>query len=206
MPAETDRDRSLFRKGKSIDSIQILLLAIALAMDAFGVSLATGVTLKQVSFRQTFRLAWHFGLFQALMPIIGWSAGLTVKSLIASFDHWVAFVLLAFIGVRMIFSAFRQETDPRNAKDPTRGGMLVMLSLATSVDALAVGLSLSMLKISIWTPAAIIGITASLFTVTGVHLGRLVGQKSKLGNWAEAVGGAILIVIGAIILHEHGMY
>ncbi|MBW1842568.1 MAG: manganese efflux pump, partial [Deltaproteobacteria bacterium] len=120
-------------------------------MDAFAVSIATGVILKDVSSRQTFRLSWHFGLFQAMMPVIGWAAGMTIRAYIERYDHWVAFGLLTFVGANMIKAAFQDDKGDDKPKDPTRGMTLVMLSVATSIDALAVGLSLSILNVSIWT-------------------------------------------------------
>ena len=176
-------------------------------MDAFGVAFASGVTLKtKATYRQTFRLSWHFGLFQALMPIAGWSAGLTVKHLIEKVDHWVAFLLLFFIGLRMMIGSIKSTKNPTHEKDPTKGGTLIMLSIATSIDALAAGLSLSILEIAIWKPAMIIGIVATTFTMIGFHLGQLVGAHSRLGNWAEALGGILLLGIGLTILHEHGVF
>ncbi len=182
----------------------ILFIAIALAMDAFAVSIAAGVTLKSVGPRQTFRLAWHFGLFQAMMPVIGWSAGLTVRSHIEAYDHWIAFLLLAYVAQGMLRSAFKGETNEEAAKDPTRGMTMVLLSIATSIDALAVGLSLSMINISIWTPALIIGLVAGAFTAVGIHLGKMVGRMPQLSRWAETTGGVVLLLIGVNILREHG--
>ena len=179
--------------------VNILAIAVALAMDAFAVAIATGVRLKRVSFR----LAWHFGLFQALMPIIGWSAGLTIRDTIARFGHWVAFGLLVYVGLNMIREAFKLEEDARRPKDPTRGLTLVMLSVATSIDALAVGLTISMLKVSIWTPALVIGLVAGVFTVLGLYLGKSVGSAERLSPIAEILGGAVLLVIAAKILIEH---
>ena len=180
-----------------------LALAVALAMDAFAVSIASGVALKSVSPRQTFRLAWHFGLFQALMPVIGWGAGLTVRSRIEAFDHWIAFGLLLFVAQGMLRSAFKGEAPDENTKDPTKGMTMVMLSVATSIDALAVGLSLSMINVSIWTPALIIGLVAGAFTTAGMHLGKLIGRVSQLSRWAEMAGGIVLLAIGLNILREH---
>ena len=187
-----------------MEVINIMALAVALAMDAFAVSIAAGVTLKTVSPRQTFRLAWHFGLFQAMMPIIGWSAGLTVRSRIEAYDHWIAFVLLAFVAQGMLRSAYRGEASEAENRDPTRGMTMVMLSVATSIDALAVGLSLSMIHVAIWTPALIIGVVAGAFTTAGMHLGKLVGSISQLSRWAELTGGIVLLAIGVNILREHG--
>jgi putative Mn2+ efflux pump MntP len=184
--------------------INTLALALALAMDAFAVSIAAGVALRIVNARQTFRLAWHFGLFQAMMPVIGWSAGLTVRSRIEAYDHWVAFALLVFVAQGMLRSASK-EKQAEVAKDPTKGMTMVMLSLATSIDALAVGLSLSMLDISIWTPALIIGVVAGTFTTVGMHLGKVIGNMGRLSRWAETMGGLVLLAIGVNILREHGV-
>ncbi len=187
-----------------MELINIIFIAVALAMDAFAVSIAAGVALKSVSPRQTFRLAWHFGLFQAMMPVIGWSAGLTVRSRIEAYDHWVAFALLAFVAQGMLRSAFKADTSEAEAKDPTKGMTMVMLSVATSIDALAVGLSLSMISVSIWTPALIIGLVAGAFTTAGMHLGKVIGSMTQLSRWAELTGGIVLLAIGVNILREHG--
>lgn len=187
-----------------MELINTLFIAVALAMDAFAVSIAAGVTLKSVSPRQTFRLAWHFGLFQAMMPIIGWVAGLTVRSYIEAYDHWIAFALLIFVAQGMLRSAIEGEPDAQSCKDPTRGMTMVMLSVATSIDALAVGLSLSMINVSIWTPALIIGVVAGAFTTVGIHLGKMIGCVPELSRWAEMTGGIVLVSIGLNILNEHG--
>lgn len=189
-----------------MSSIEVVALAIALAMDAFAVSVAAGVTLRRVSGRQTFRLSWHFGLFQAMMPIIGWGAGLTVQELISSFDHWVAFGLLVLIGGRMVVGAIREDEEHVKGSEPTRGWSLVMLSVATSIDALAVGLSLAMLRVSIWIPALVIGFVAGLFTACGLHLGGYVGRRLRVARYAALIGGVVLVVIGGRILLEHGVF
>ncbi len=184
--------------------VNISAIAVALAMDAFAVSIATGVSLKDVSFRQTFRLSWHFGLFQAMMPVIGWSAGLSIRVYIERYDHWVAFVLLAFVGINMIRGAFQQDKGEEQKKDPTKGVSLVILSVATSIDALAVGLSISILNVSIWTPALIIGIVAGIFSIVGLQIGKRIGSATRLSRYADAIGGIVLLAIGLKILHEHG--
>jgi len=186
-----------------VELINTLFIAVALAMDAFAVSIAAGVALKSVSPRQTFRLAWHFGLFQAMMPVIGWSAGLTIRSRIEAYDHWIAFALLIFVAQGMLRSAFKGEQAEAEAKDPTKGMTMVMLSVATSIDALAVGLSLSMINVSIWTPALIIGLVAGAFTTAGMHLGKVIGSMAQLSRWAETTGGIVLLAIGVNILREH---
>lgn len=183
----------------------IILIAIALAVDAFAVALATGTGLRRVSFRHTFRLAWHFGFFQAGMNIIGWTAGLSIKTLIESADHWIAFGLLFFVGAKMIIEALA-EHEERRKSDPTRGRSLIMLSVATSIDALAVGLSFAVLGISVWFPALVIGVVAALLTTAGLHLGNLMGRASRLGNKVEIFGGIVLIGLGLHILHEHGVF
>ncbi len=184
-----------------MDLFSLLALALALAMDAFAVALGTGVALKQLSGRHLFRLGFHFGLFQALMPIVGWLAGRTLQHWIAAYQHWVAFVLLAFVGGKMIWEAFAKVEDGSPAGDPTRGLTLVVLSIATSIDALAVGLSLAMLGVSIWLPALVIGLVAGVLTVAGMLLGRRVG--TAWGPRVEILGGLVLLGIGVKILLEH---
>ena len=186
--------------------INIFAIAVALAMDAFAVSIATGINLKKVSFRQMFRLSWHFGLFQAMMPVIGWFAGASIRSYIERFDHWISFGLLTFVGIHMIKGAFEQDHRKRPKKDQTRGWTLVMLSVATSLDALAVGFSISLLNVSIWTPALIIGIVAGLFSIAGLHMGERIGSAGRLSLYAETIGGVVLIAIGLNILYEHGAF
>jgi putative Mn2+ efflux pump MntP len=184
--------------------LQISAIAVALAMDAFAVSIAAGINLKQVSVRQTFRLSWHFGLFQAMMPIIGWAAGMSIRNLIQQYDHWVAFGLLSYVGISMLREAFQEESDQKNPVDPTRGRRMVILSVATSIDALAVGLSISFLNVSIWSPALIIGIVAGVFTAAGMHIGKAFRRAGHVGKFAEIIGGLVLLSIGVRILYEHG--
>lgn len=184
----------------------IILIALALAVDAFAVALAAGVSLCTVSWRQTFRLAWHFGFFQGGMNLLGWAAGLTVRPFIEAFAPWIAFGLLAFVGLRMIVEALGPEQESKSRTDPTRGRTLILLSVATSIDALAVGLSFSVLHIPIWFPALVIGITATALTALGLHLGCLAGNASRLGQRTEIVGGLVLLAIGVRILFEHGTF
>ena len=186
-----------------INIYTIFGIAIALSVDAFAVAVATGVTLKNVNFRQTFRLSWHFGLFQALMPILGWFLGNSINSYIEQIDHWVAFAFLSFVGVKMISESKNHESDKKKISDPTKGGSLVILSIATSIDAFAVGLSLAILKVSIFYPAIIIGVITLTLTAIGLHIGRWIRSASKVGNYAEFAGGIILIAIGLNILREH---
>jgi len=189
-----------------MDLLSVILIALALAADAFVVALATGVCLPRVGCRRTFRLTWHFGLFQAGMNLVGWGGGLTFRSLIESFAHWLAFLLLLLVGGHMIYEALSRREEKCVTTDPTRGWSLVLLSVATSIDSLAVGLSFAVLKIEVWLPALIIGLVAALLTGVGLHLGRLVRNASRLGTAAEVAGGLVLIGIGLSILHGHGVF
>ncbi len=183
----------------------ILLLAVALAMDAFAVAVAAGFQLRELTGRRIFRLSWHFGLFQALMPVIGWFSGKAVVVYIEAYDHWAAFLLLCWIGANMIRESFDNNTDA-TPKDPTRGKRLVLLSVATSMDALAVGFSLAALKVSIVLPVVVIGVVALVFTWAGLVLGNRILSSKKVGKQAELMGGGILILIGIKILHEHNVF
>ena len=181
--------------------LSLLALALALAMDAVAVAIVAGLTLRPLTKRHVFRLSFHFGLFQALMPTIGWAAGTAVHRYIASYDHWVAFGLLAFVGGRMIVGALRDGEDARTSDDPTSGWDLVLLSVATSIDALAVGLSLALAGSDILVPAAVIGVVTAALTAAGMLLGRRIGVL--WGKRVEVVGGAVLVVIGIKIVLEH---
>ena len=173
-------------------------------MDAFAVSIATGAYLQTLHSRQIFRLSWHFGLFQAMMPVVGWFSGTTVHGYIEAYAHWIAFGLLFFIGSNMIRGAFSDKGGEYNKKDPTKGFSLVVLSVATSIDAFAAGLSLSILNVSIVLPAVIIGITASGFTISGLYLGSRSAKIVFLKKYTEFLGGVILYAIGVQILYQHG--
>ncbi len=169
-------------------------------MDAFAVSLAAGGSGLARGSRATFRLAFHFGLFQFLMPVIGWSIGAGVANRIDAFDHWLAFGLLSFVGIRMVREAVSGE-ERRYDRDPSRGWSLISLSVATSIDALAVGLSLAMLQVGIWYPSAVIGVVTAGLSFLGVRLGRRLGRA--LGSRMEIAGGVLLILIGLRILVFH---
>lgn len=180
--------------------IEIFLIALSMAMDAFAVCLGAG-TQEQISGpRPTFRLAFHFGLFQFLMPLLGWLAGATIEHYIAAYDHWIAFGLLAFVGGRMVWSGFHPEAEEKN-NDPSRGWTLILLSIAVSIDALAVGLSLGIIGVIIWVPAVVIGIVTGLVSWLGLRLGNTLGEK--FGKRMEIIGGMILILLGVRILLVH---
>jgi len=181
-----------------MDALSLIALSVALAMDAFAVALAAGAILRPLTFRPCFRLAFHFGLFQAIMPVIGWLAGLTVQTFVATWSHWLAFLLLLAIGGRMIHQALTAEEGVPRTNDPSKGLNMVALSVATSIDALAVGLTLAMLDVVIWIPSLVIGLVACGFTVLGLLLGTRAGKL--WGKRVEVAGGAILIMIGLKIL------
>ena len=183
-----------------MDFVSVMLIALGLAMDAFAVALGVGTTRQDIWFRPGFRLSFHFGLFQFMMPILGWLGGATIVHFIASWDHWIAFALLAYVGGKMIKESFG-ESAPRNGSDPTRRWTLVMLAIATSIDALAVGLSLAMIKVDILYPSLVIGIVAALMTALGLALGKRLGVQ--FGKRMELVGGLILIGIGLRVVVSH---
>jgi len=179
----------------------IFLIAIGLAMDCFAVSLGVGTAGTAVGLRPTFRLFFHFGLFQGGMTLLGWLAGKTVVTYIASVDHWVAFGLLVFVGVRMILGGLRKEGEQPAIPDPSRGMTLVMLSIATSIDALAVGLSLALLEVNVFWSALLIGGVSALLSLVGLLLGNQLGMR--FGKSMEVLGGIILIGIGLRVLITH---
>jgi putative Mn2+ efflux pump MntP len=178
----------------------ILGIAVGLSMDAFAVAIAAAVTLPRVTPRHVFRLAFHFGLFQCLMPILGWLAGRQVAPWIETFDHWLAFGLLTFVGGKMLWEAWSSEPEETRV-DPTRGWMLVTLSVATSLDALAVGLSLAFVRVSVWMPSVAIGLVTGTLTALGIRFGSRLSRR--WGRSAELVGGVVLILIGVKILLGH---
>jgi len=179
---------------------EILLIAIGLSMDAFAVSLGASAAQRDMGGRAAFRLSFHFGLFQFMMPVLGWALGATVVAYVAAFDHWIAFGLLSIVGVRMIRAGFDHEVTAWRG-DPSRGWTLVMLSVATSIDALAVGLTLAMLGTAIWYPSVIIGLVAGGLSFMGIRLGSRLGRT--FGKRMEIAGGALLLGIGLRILYLH---
>ena len=189
-----------------MDTLTLIAIAVALAMDAFAVSIAVGISLKQVRPRPAFRLSFHFGLFQALMPLLGWSVGVQLRDFIESYSHLIAFALLAYVGTNMIREAFSEDEDEdTHKKDPTKGMSLVMLSVATSIDALAVGFSLSLLKLSIIFPVIVIGFVALGFTLLGLFLGKKAAGVSFISKPAEILGGIVLWGIGIKIILDSGI-
>jgi putative Mn2+ efflux pump MntP len=183
-----------------MDFAEIILIASGLAMDASAVSLVAAASGYADTARARFRLSFHFGLFQCLMPVVGWLLGMSLVSHVSSFDHWIAFGLLAFVGGRMVLAGMNPSVESYT-KDPSRGFTLVLLSIATSIDALAIGLSLAMLDVTIWYPSVIIGIITSCFCLLAIGIGRRLGVV--FGKRMEIFGGLILIAIGLRILLSH---
>jgi putative Mn2+ efflux pump MntP len=177
-----------------------IFVGIGLAMDAFTVSLGIGTARQANNRRAKFRLAFHFGLFQMGMTIVGWFAGNTIAELIQAFDHWVAMALLAYVGGNMIRSGINPDMESY-VSDPSKGKLLVILSVATSIDALAVGLSMAMLNTPWLVPASIIGIVTWGLSSFGLLAGDKLGQK--FGKRMEILGGLILLGIGIRVLVTH---
>ena len=184
-----------------IDLISLLFIALGLSADCFAVAVSGSIALRRVSPLQVLRVALSFGVFQALMPVLGWLAGRTVVDIISTYDHWVAFVLLAGVGGKMIWESFRSEEGRNSNSDITRGFLLLTLSVATSIDALAVGLSFAFLQVNIALASVAIGIVACIVTAVAFLIGMRLG--SIIEKRAEFVGGAVLIAIGVRILLEH---
>ena len=183
-----------------MEFFSIFLIALGLSADCFAVSLSASIANRNHSPAQVIKVSFFFGFFQAIMPILGWLAGKTIVDFIANFDHWVAFALLAFVGGKMLWEAFHHEKDEKPA-DISRGLLLLTLSIATSLDALAVGLAFAFEDINIWLASLTIGITSLAISALGFLIGTKVGQV--FGKWAEVLGGLILIGIGIRILVEH---
>lgn len=180
--------------------ISIFLIALALSMDAFSVAMALGAAGRKVPSIAVIRLATAFGIFQFVMPILGWLLGKTVVSYISDYDHWIAFALLTIVGIRMIKEYFNKDKKERT-KDPTKGWSLLMLSIATSIDALAVGVSFAFFDVNIYYASAVIGIVCFIITALGMIFGKKLSML--LGKKAVLLGGIVLIAIGIKIVIEH---
>ena len=183
-----------------MSKLEVLFIAFSMAVDAFAVCVGAGTTRQAEGPRPTFRLAFHFGLFQFIMPVFGWLAGVTIAPYIMAFDHWLAFALLAFVGVRMLISGFDKGGKGLN-HDPSRGWTLVLLSIAVSIDALAVGLSLGLIDVFVWYPALTIGVVTGLVSWLGLRLGN--GLGARFGKRMEIIGGIVLVGIGVRIVLSH---
>ncbi|MHB0856846.1 MAG: manganese efflux pump MntP [Anaerolineae bacterium] len=179
----------------------ILLLAIGLAMDCFTVSLCAGMALRPIRLRDALRIPAFFGGFQALMPVVGWAAGLGLRDVIAAYDHWVAFALLGVVGGKMIYESLKAGASCTMDSDASRLPVLLTLAIATSIDALAVGLGFSVLRVSITLPVITIGLVSVILSGVGLALGKRC--TDLLGGRVQIVGGLMLIGIGAKIVFDH---
>lgn len=177
----------------------ILIIAVGVSMDAFAVSICKGLSIRNMRPSYPLNAALWFGGFQALMPLVGYYLGVSFADMVNQFDHWISFVLLGFIGGKMIKESFERDECPVDS-DFSFKTMLAM-AIATSIDAMAVGVSLAFLKVNIWVSVALIGLTTAAFSAAGVYMGKFFGCRYKSG--AEFVGGLILIAMGCKILIEH---
>lgn len=184
-----------------MDFVTVLIIGIGLAMDAFSVSVTDGIVIKNPKPQEAAKIALFFGAFQFLMPCAGYILGSAFAKYITAFDHWIAFVLLAFIGGKMLFEALCEKDDVEEIKNPLSFTTLLVLAVATSIDALAVGVTFATVGTSILSASAVIGVVTFFISFAGVYIGSKCGNL--LGNKAEIAGGLVLIGIGVKILIEH---
>ena len=181
--------------------IEILLIGIGLSADAFAVAICKGLNMRKINYNHTLTIALFFGGFQALMPFIGWILGSSFRVYIENYDHWIAFVLLGFIGGKMILEAIKGEEDECCRCDKLDIKELFIMAVATSIDALAVGITFALVSVNIWASITVIGLTTFILSAIGVIIGNKFGAKYK--DKAELAGGIILVLIGFKILFEH---
>ena len=185
-------------------NLEAILIAVGLGMDTFAVGVGSGTVFEAPMKRSVFRLSFHFGLFQSLLFLAGYFAGASIVEVIAAWDHYIALGLLLFVGLRMIWEGISQRDEEVERADPSRGWRLVILSVATSIDALAVGLSFGVLAREVLFPALVIGVVSFAMTLTGIFLGRRL--RASFGGYAEILGGLILIGIGVKIFLEDTIF
>jgi putative Mn2+ efflux pump MntP len=183
------------------DFLSVFFIAVSLSFDCFAVALGGGISSKSNSWPRILRVAFSFGFFQSLMPVLGWLAGRTVVDFIADYDHWIAFALLAAVSGKMFWEAFHEGGEDEKDTDISRGLLLVTLSIATSIDALAVGLTFAFIRVDIAVASPVIGVVAFIATLLGFLLGRKAGKL--IGKRAEILGGVILLAIAFRILLSH---
>lgn len=191
-------------KGKNIMGfIELILLAVALAMDAFAVSMCKGLSMKKINYRYAAVIALYFGVFQAVMPVIGYFLGVKFEKYITSVDHWIAFALLVFIGGKMVYEAVlsKEENEEEACEGRINHKELLILAVATSIDALAVGITFAFLRVEVAPAVLLIGAVTFIISFVGVLIGNRFGEKYKKG--AEVFGGVVLILLGVKILLEH---
>ena len=179
--------------------VEVLFIGISLAMDAFAVAICKGLSMKKLEWKKVLIISVYFGFFQALMPVVGYYLGATFTNLVSSIDHWIAFILLAVIGVDMIKNSFDDEVEKRNDKVDFK--TMIVLAIATSIDALAVGITFAFLEVNLIHAVCFIGVITFILSVLGVKIGNKFGDKFQ--NKAELLGGTVLLIIGLKILLEH---
>lgn len=179
--------------------LEIILVSVALAMDAFAVAICKGLAMSKMNWKKAIMIGLYFGIFQALMPIIGYFLGIRFETIVTSIDHWITFILLTIIGGKMIKDAF--ESTCQNCDDDTSPKAMLMLAIATSIDALAVGIMFAFLNVNLIIATGLIGVITFVLAIFGVKIGNIFGDKYE--KKAELVGGCILILMGIKILLEH---
>ena len=182
-----------------MDIISIVLIAIGLSMDSFAVSVTNGLTIKPLNRKEMLIISFSLAIFQGVMPLIGWFAGIGFEKYIKEFDHWIAFLLLSFIGLKMIYDGLTKDDTEKKSK--LKISLVIVQSFATSIDAFAVGISFAFLSLSIIIPVLIIGVVTFLASITGLQIGKKFGKGT--GGYVELLGGVVLIGIGVKILIEH---
>jgi putative Mn2+ efflux pump MntP len=187
--------------SQSIDFFSLILLSTGLAMDAFSVAIVAGFGLGKVKLIDSLRVSSTFGIAHIIMPVLGWVLGSTVITLIQRWDHWLAFILLAFVGARMIREGLDKKTEEVNSSDLFGFSNLIMFTVSVSIDALAVGLSFSLQGLSIWVPSLYFCAGTLIFTFIGLNIGNKLGQR--FGKKAQIVGGLVLTLIGLRIIINH---
>ena len=181
--------------------LELILIAVGLSMDAFAVALCKGLNMRKLTLRNSAIIALFFGGFQGAMPLLGWALGKQFESYITSIDHWIAFALLVLIGGNMIREVFKKDNDEMEAEDNLNLKELLLLAIATSIDALAVGITFAFLQVSILPAVSLIGAITFVLSLVGVVIGHKFGAKFK--SKAEFAGGFVLILIGTKIILEH---
>jgi putative Mn2+ efflux pump MntP len=187
--------------SQEMDIYSLILLSIGLAMDAFSVAIVAGFGLGRVRLVDSLKVSSAFGAAHVIMPVLGWFLGSIVVSLIQSWDHWLAFLLLAFVGGKMLREGLSKEAEEIKASDLLGFASIIIFTIAVSIDALAVGLSFSLQELSIWIPSLYMGTSTLIFTLVGLNIGNMTGQH--FGKKAQVVGGLVLILIGLRIVVTH---
>ncbi|WP_282014716.1 manganese efflux pump MntP family protein [Marinifilum flexuosum] len=186
-----------------MELVSIFLIALGLSVDSFAASVCSGLAIKKIRFLQAVKIAFFLALFQGGMPVIGWFIGWEINELIKDFDHWIAFILLAGLGSKMIYESLSNNEED-SSFNPLKLTVLIGISVATSIDALVIGFSMALIDVIIWWPAVIIGVVTFIASMLGMLLGKKIGSQTS--KRFEVVGGIVLILIGLRILIEHLLF